>query len=246
LVFLLSASGVWAGEPEVSVVGLTPPPAAPGERVLAAQQMIVKVTAAGQVSELRYLTDVPGGIREPLARAVKKWQFAPHLDHGVPMAWATQLTVGLNAVPMNGGSQFGMKITVATTSNYTLSGMVPPRYPTDAARVDQGALVCVVVTAAADGRLTVSGDMLVNGSPAAKDDAFATSVRDAVTKYWTAKPLEVDGARYGGEGVIQVPVVFTTGHTRKTSAPVPKDCPVREDLESVNLKLLSKPAGTML
>lgn len=219
-----------------------PPPAPAGERVLAPQELVILVSAAGDVTDLHFRTSPPDPIRVLVDRAVRSWKFAPHQVDGRPVAWATGMTVGLNAVPLNDQGQFGLKVTRAHVQDGFVPSLTPPRYPPERQMHHKGALVCVDVRLAADGRLEVVDIPLVNGAPPRKGDPFVAAVREAAAT-WTATPVEFDGKRYASVLVSRIPVTFQPDVQREE---VPTSCPPLATPDAETLKLLSNPVGAFL
>lgn len=220
------------------------------ERVLLPQVVVVKVSAAGDVTDARAATAVPEAMRPVLEDAVKRWRFAPHREQGQPVAWATQLHLGLAAVAQD-GKDYRLRLRYVYTSNFDLYRTSPLPYPKEMLRRGRSAAICAEVRIGSDGAVQMLGTYSPDGRPTAKGDLFARAVLNHA-KDWTAKPLRIDGVEYPAETVRRIPATFIAGTPyRPPDNPPPPpevhiDCEPGSATTGESLQLLVKPVGQWL
>lgn len=220
------------------------------ERVLLPQVVFVNVSAAGEVTKAQAANEVPEAMRPVLEAAVKGWRFTPHREQGQPVAWATQLHLGLTAVAEE-GEDYRLRLRYVFTSNFNLYRTAPLPYPKEMLRQGRSAAICAEVRIGSDGAVQVLGTYLPDGQPTAKGDVFARTVRDQA-KNWTAKPLRIDGIDYPAETVRRVPATFIAGkpYSPPSKPPPPPsihiDCEPGSTTTSESLQLLGNPVGQWL
>lgn len=192
------------------------PPLAPGERMLKPLTVDIKVSAQGQITQIRTEPTIPAPIAQVMSAAVKRWKFQPAKRGGQAIDSATRMTITLIAVPAEQGvtlrvSRVGLASVWITDS----SRLVSPKYPMSMKRRATAQVAVLSVPDLATGQLNVIA-MQVDGKPAKASDPFAEAARIAISR-WKPEILEWDGVKY--PEFVCVPVGFSLdpGKSEKTS-----------------------------
>ncbi|WP_108472210.1 TonB family protein [Rhodanobacter thiooxydans] len=163
----------------------------------------VDVDATGHITATQVAPDVPASIAAVLSSAVKQWQFVPATLGGRSVPAHTFVYTKLQASP-NASGQYDLRISFMGNGPRIVN-RTPPRYPEDALRRRQAALLILEATVQPDGHLT---DMKVSNKFA--DWPVLPSFKVAVltaAKQWHAIPEQVDGHPVATR--LRMPFTFT-------------------------------------
>lgn len=240
----LIASAVQAKNAEPSDVS-TQASAQTGERTLTPMHVDIKVSAAGVVTEIRPDPGIPASIRDLLVKAVNQWKFSPAKREGVPIDWATRVTVFLTAVPIEKG--FALRVGKVFTASVWIppKGMKHPSFPPREMFNGNSAKLALIVEPGIDGDPTVVRSVYVNGKPAANRDLFAQAAKTAAVK-WKFEALQWDGVKYIEPACVPIEFLSTQASASRTQQASCKPPPEAWNNEFLSIQLESKPEGSTL
>lgn len=180
----------------------------------------VSLDAQGHVVKLEQASQVKAVLSEPLAHAIRDWQFEPgHID-GVAAPTETTLQVGVTLEPM-GRDGYVVRVDSAMTGG-SLAKARSPRVPASFLRsASAGISALAVVEARYDANGKVIAAELAPGAP--KVDRTVGKVAIDAVRGWTFQP-----ERVGGQGVAAaayVPICFQAGPEGRATPPCPEWTP---------------------
>lgn len=240
----LIASATQAKNVEPSEVSIQAPAQA-GERTLAPMHVDIKVSAAGVVTDVRPDPGIPASIRDLLVKAVAQWKFSSAKRQGVPIDWATRVTISLAAVPIEQG--FALRVGKVSVASVWIppEGVKYPSFPPREMFNGNSAELALVVEPGIDGDLTVVQTVYVNDKPAANRDLFAKAAKAAVVK-WKFEALQWDGIKYIEPVCVTLAFHATQASGSRTDASLCKSISELWDDKFLSIRLESKPEGLIL
>jgi TonB family protein len=209
----------------------------------------VDVDAGGAVTAAQVHGEAPDALVETLLDAARRAEFEPATKAGMPVPSRTTIQVRLRFEPE--GDDLRARVTLLTGAG-AWDRMTPPRYPSDALRRRESALVTARVVYDAAGRFDpqrsgvervqrggkrgVAGD---DGGPFEKSFRAATL---EVIRQWRYLPDEVDGQPIAAEFL--VPVTFCAGSggceelrdTAQGPEPTPQAAPLDDSVRLASVR----------
>lgn len=168
----------------------------------------VDVDAEGRVTEVAFLESekMIAAVREPLARAIRSWEFEPAKLEDRTVSSTTTVTVGVLAERLGDEDAFVLRISSASAGPGT-SMNTPPRYPPEAVRAMIDARIVLRVSYDESGKTTdvETLDLALSRERKRTAARFEEATHEAVSQ-WHFIPEVVDGRPIAGS--VQVPVSF--------------------------------------
>lgn len=147
-------------------------------------------------------------LNDNLEKQIRLWKFTPGAVNGISQRTETNLSVNLEATP-NVGGNYQIRIVDANTGVRLAPGkMVAPRYPVDQLRNGGEAVLRLLVTYDADGKVT---DAVRPGGKINGLAPFEIASIQAM-KQWHFEPEKIGGLGVPGSALI--PVQFCTAESK--------------------------------
>jgi TonB family protein len=147
-------------------------------------------------------------LTDNLEKQIRRWKFTPGKVSGVTQRTETNLSLSIEAVPEAGGD-YQVRIVNANTGVWLTPGkMVAPRYPVDELRNGGEAVLSLLVTYDADGRVT---DAVRPGEKIKGMASFELASIQAV-KQWRFEPEKIGDQGVPGSALI--PIRFCTAESK--------------------------------
>ncbi|HKE48679.1 MAG TPA: energy transducer TonB [Rhodanobacteraceae bacterium] len=112
----------------------------------------IQIGPDGHVTDYQLKSQLSPAVAQLVDRTVRGWHFKPILVDGKPVNAKTAMSIRLHGAPKSGDSYL-LTISSVDFGTLTRSKLVPPKYPTDAARVGLGARVVLYLLIDADGKV---------------------------------------------------------------------------------------------
>ncbi len=146
-------------------------------------------------------------LTDSLEKQIRRWKFTPGTVNGVTQRTETNLSLNVEAIAEAGGD-YQIRIIDANTGVWlTPDKTVSPRYPVNQLRNGGEAVLCLIATYDADGKVT---NVVRSGEKVKGIAPFELASIEAV-KQWRFDPEKIGGVGVPGDALI--PIKFCTAES---------------------------------